>query len=152
VSDRLNAIRARLIAATPGPWINDVEWDEVDAVVIPGIKYLDPYRMGVARVGNPTNADLIANAPADIAWLLERESQAMGALGMLSVLALTCCDAAIGRASLDEGLRDFGFTLDEVERLEAERDAWKLEAQGCACSARRVADCKCLDESGATAR
>ena len=59
--------------------------------------------------------DFISRAPVDIAWLLERESQAMGALRMLSVLALHCCDAAIGRASLDECLRDFGFTLDEVE-------------------------------------
>jgi hypothetical protein len=51
----------------------------------------------------------------DIAWLLERESQMMGALKMMSVMALHCCDSAIARDSLDECLRDFGFTLDEVE-------------------------------------
>jgi hypothetical protein len=60
-------------------------------------------------------AALAAHAPYDIAWLLERESQMMGALKMMSDVALHCCDSAIGRKSLDECLRDFGFTLDEVE-------------------------------------
>ena len=71
VPDRLAEIRSRLDAATPGPWTNDLEWDEVDAIVVPKIKYFDPYRACVARVGNPPNADLIAHAPADIAYLLD---------------------------------------------------------------------------------
>jgi hypothetical protein len=50
----------------------------------------------------------------DIAWLLERESQMMGALAVMTDLA-AYDGGAIGRESLDECLRDFGFTLDEVE-------------------------------------
>jgi hypothetical protein len=53
-------------------------------------------------------------APHDIAWLLERESQMMGALAVMTDLA-AYDGGAIGRESLDECLRDFGFTLDEVE-------------------------------------
>jgi hypothetical protein len=34
---------------------------------------------------------------------------------------------------------------DEVERLKADRDAWQLEAQGCVCGSRRVAECRCMD-------
>jgi hypothetical protein len=34
---------------------------------------------------------------------------------------------------------------DEVKRLEADRDEWQLEAQGCVCGSRRVAECRCMD-------
>jgi len=64
---------------------------------------------------DPAAWALVINAPADIAYLLERESQMMGALAEVTNMALNCCDAAIGRKSLDECLRDFGLTLDEVE-------------------------------------
>ena len=51
--------------------MNDAEWDEVEALVVTGSRYISPYRMSVATVGNPPNADLIAHAPADIAWLMD---------------------------------------------------------------------------------
>lgn len=70
VPDRLQEISARLDAATPGPWLNDREWHQVEFVEWPGSEYLKPYRGHVAAVGWPGNADLIAHAPADIAWLL----------------------------------------------------------------------------------
>ena len=69
MSDRLQEIRARLDAATPGPWRDDHQswciWapdheaDEPDA------------RCLVAEVGCGPDTDLIAHAPADIAWLLD---------------------------------------------------------------------------------
>lgn len=102
MSDRLDAIRARLEAATPGPWERNDQHTKQHGIAGP---------LGLhATAWEDRDAEFIAHARADVAWL-----------------------------------------LDKVERLESERDAWKLEAQGCACSARRVADCKCLDESGATA-
>lgn len=72
MSDRIAEIRTRLNAATPGPWSRD-----------PVLVYLGDDR-GDHRVrsypGLPTvavseqaaDADLIAHAPADIAWLLEQ--------------------------------------------------------------------------------
>lgn len=58
MSDRLQEIRARLDAATPGPWVPVL----INGVESPGIR--NPV---------PTWAqnDLIAHAPADIAWLLD---------------------------------------------------------------------------------
>ena len=70
MSDRLAEIRARLDAATPGPWENTDDWSVVTAVVRQRSKWLPDYEMLVADVGQPVNADLIAHAPADIAWLL----------------------------------------------------------------------------------
>ena len=69
--DRLAEIRARLDAATPGPWENTDDWSVVTAVVRQRSKWLPDYEMPVADVGQPVNADLIAHAPADIAWLLD---------------------------------------------------------------------------------
>lgn len=72
MTDRLQEIRARLDAATPGPWENTDDWSVVTAVVRQRSKWLPDYEMLVADVGQPVNADLIAHAPADIAWLLDR--------------------------------------------------------------------------------
>ncbi len=74
--DRLQEIRARLDAATPGPWVRN--YDNGEVVV------MDPDD-GRTMIGNVTftrNIDLIAHAPADIAWLLaalesERRHSAM---------------------------------------------------------------------------
>lgn len=63
--DRLTEIRARLDAATPGPWKRSLS----------GSRY-NPWKVHrgailVALSGeSPEDADLIAHAPADIAWLL----------------------------------------------------------------------------------
>lgn len=70
--NRLQEIRARLDAATPGPWwtaeqrrpYNNPIWSRSD----------DPVTTG-ETIGNiylQPDADLIAHAPADIAWLLGR--------------------------------------------------------------------------------
>ena len=59
--DRIAEIRARLDAATPGPWLVRNGW--VD---------LNNLHGDVIPVGhNDADADLIAHAPADIAWLLD---------------------------------------------------------------------------------
>ena len=73
-------------------------------------------REGRATAATESDADVFRDrARSDVLWLLERESQMMGALAEVTNMALHCCDAAIGRESLDECLRDFGLTLDEVE-------------------------------------
>ena len=99
MSDRLQEIRARLDAATPGPW--QVVCDTTSDVV------------GVID-GDYDAADFITHAPADIAWLLDREHRLMNALRVMTDLA-EYDGGGIGRESLDEVLRDYGFSLDEIE-------------------------------------
>jgi hypothetical protein len=65
VSDRLEEIRARLDAATPGPWEIE-EWMTIHDVYAADGKS-EPT---VATHVRTLDADLIAHAPADIAWLL----------------------------------------------------------------------------------
>ena len=73
MTDRLQEIRARLDAASPGPWGYTLD---------PGTRHYEPYLLvenkhGAIAEVNPRhprrtrNADLIAHAPADIAWLLD---------------------------------------------------------------------------------
>lgn len=67
--DRLQDIRARLDAATPGPWADDYKsW----CVWAPNhdLKERED-RCLVAEVGCGPDTDLIAHAPSDIAWLLD---------------------------------------------------------------------------------
>lgn len=68
MTDRLAEIRARLNAATPGPW-EWREWSCGDEAIT------GPDNTGfVVNVDEATphaDADLIAHAPADIAWLLD---------------------------------------------------------------------------------
>lgn len=64
--DRLKEIRARLDAATPGPWDVD-EWTTTADVFASGAKS-EPT---VAHRVRMSDADFIAHAPADIAWLLD---------------------------------------------------------------------------------
>jgi len=66
--DRLAEIRARLAAATPGPWAvhSDPTFTPLRAVAIDG-----PYGWDVvAERISPNDADLMANAPTDLAYLL----------------------------------------------------------------------------------
>lgn len=64
---RLASIEARLDAATPGPW----EFDETTSII-------DAGEVSVAHVhithddSGSANADLIAHAPADLRYLLDR--------------------------------------------------------------------------------
>lgn len=64
MSDRINEIKSRLDAATPGPWHN----------VYPFIVANEYMQGGICTVeiGQKPDADLIAHAPADIAWLIEQ--------------------------------------------------------------------------------
>lgn len=63
---RLAAIRARLAAATPGPWEGDFNVDgtikDVDGFV-DYVGYLDV---------SPQDAELLVAAPADLTWALDR--------------------------------------------------------------------------------
>jgi hypothetical protein len=63
-TDRLQEIRARLDAATPGPWIihEDEETGQLDPWDDDGMHPI---------LDSQSNADLIAHAPDDIAWLLQ---------------------------------------------------------------------------------
>lgn len=70
---RLEEIRARLDKATPGPWEARVN-DLTDEVII---EHEQEYRWQVAWIADTykrdwamPDADLIANAPADLAWAL----------------------------------------------------------------------------------
>lgn len=65
--DRLQDIRARLDAATPGPWERWKDGMRVWSRVPPDA----PFGVDVADVyASHATADLIAHAPEDIAWLL----------------------------------------------------------------------------------
>lgn len=65
----LEPIKARLAAATPGPWHVEPEATACGSFVarMPGI-YIEPEHQHLAPAGN--DAALIANAPADIAALV----------------------------------------------------------------------------------
>ena len=83
MSDRINEIRKRLAAATPGPWL----WC-YDGSSTWSIGPHDPQVERVARTerykndwdAGSANAQLIANAPTDIAFLLSRLEAAEKAL------------------------------------------------------------------------
>jgi hypothetical protein len=77
--DRLAEIRARLDAATPGPWTTDRSplADDGNSAWFPECGYF--YEVTAPRLQKyvaeayghePADAELIAHAPADIAWLL----------------------------------------------------------------------------------
>lgn len=88
MNDRIDAIRARLNAATPGPW---AIWHDLDHQGFTTVGDADSYEEilahGECEESNPTahvyveeDADLIANAPADIAFLLAELDAARGRL------------------------------------------------------------------------
>ena len=67
--DRIAEIRARLDAATPGPW-RTLDWADPPMFVVAQPRDSDHWPR-LASCGFGGDADLIANAPADIAWLLD---------------------------------------------------------------------------------
>jgi hypothetical protein len=81
---REDEIRARLEAATPGPWEASPAPDYPD----PGIGFAwDVMRGREVVAGAPmvgTDADLIANAPADLAYLLGEVERMRAALYKIS--------------------------------------------------------------------
>lgn len=111
--DRLDAIRAMLAAATPGPWeyladADLVMGDDHQSIVA------DP-RHGCGR--GEANAALIAHAPDDLAWLVGEVERLRGAT--LTPLE----DARLAVLHETERLEA------EVERLRAERDACPMHAE-----------------------
>jgi hypothetical protein len=100
--ERLREIRDRLEIATPGPWTMGVDSD-AEAWLWDAMS--DPYRGGVHTIGigapprgstraqyiadvheDEGSADLIANAPADIAWLLEQVEELTKRVRMYEVV------------------------------------------------------------------
>lgn len=72
MEERLQAIEARLTAASPGPWeiAQPQETGGWGLCIKAGMNFIA--RMpGRERQPKEANADFIANAPADIAYLLE---------------------------------------------------------------------------------
>lgn len=82
MSDRAEQAKAliekRLAAATPGPWEAGDVWvftppiypDDRRLSNVLGMDFADPERAAAERARGMRNADFIANAPADIAFLL----------------------------------------------------------------------------------
>ena len=95
-NDRLNAIRARLAAATPGPWRmekpvgcctvytdpTDADSDAMQVCIMYGTPW-DEWQ-------DVANAALIAHAPADIAYLLTRIQEMEEALTEAHAFVLDC--------------------------------------------------------------
>lgn len=87
MTDRRAEIEDRLSKATPGPW-RHTDSETVDDVWDAGLVVVNENRDPVALVadqwyeadeGEPTplhDADLIAHAPADLRWLLDRLAEA----------------------------------------------------------------------------
>lgn len=94
MTDRQREIRDRLAAVTPGPWVVGEEVDGVYAGRRTVVRYMPPdrYSTRIVSIGQTrghdsqhaeANIEFIANAPADISWLLaeiERLSATCGAL------------------------------------------------------------------------
>ena len=68
MSDRLNEIRARLDAATPGPW--RYAPNPLGGIVDSDGRYIIAPYCGYGDERDMPDVLLIAHAPADIAWLL----------------------------------------------------------------------------------
>lgn len=115
--DRIDAIRQRLEAATPGPWRYRTtsepaeHWvrGEASEVALVGgyfdLSEADELALPVPHDSEP-DAELIANAPADIEFLLGEVSRLQGELAM-------------AREQTDEIAEDFAFGqigLSEEER------------------------------------
>lgn len=78
--DRIEEIRARLEAATPGPWKTGGSAACGDVYFGTLVDPDDPTEPGVmlGMTSQAADAALIAHAPADIAWLLEQLAGARG--------------------------------------------------------------------------
>ena len=64
--------------------------------------------------GPPDLVAVFMQKDADIVWLLDRERRLMSVLRVMTDLA-EYDGGGVGRKSLDEVLRDYGFSLDEIE-------------------------------------
>lgn len=104
MSDRIAAIQARLDAATPGPW------------VIRFATHEDTAQRFVAG-NNPANAALIANAPEDLAYLLDAHAKLRSAITTeIHRLCVLCRRGGTPR------LTSLGFMHDEA--ADSDRGRW----------------------------
>lgn len=86
--DRTAAINARLDAASPPPWTvaksGGPPWQ-----VLTGTEAAGYHRVCDTMSVRQADADLIANAPADLAWLLFERGRLVRALEAIATLPLT---------------------------------------------------------------
>lgn len=83
MADRLNKIRERWAAATPGPWSwwadpdmgGTYEWLQNES-----LGQYEMLRTDADQEPSEANADAIANAPEDVAWLLAEAERLRGLL------------------------------------------------------------------------
>jgi len=93
-TERLDAITARLDAATPGPWFQHQDWIDMG---VPDASHTissdpKPYGKFIASVGlqydvKHGNANLVAHAPEDVAYLLALARKQAAALERVESLA-----------------------------------------------------------------
>lgn len=124
-SDQLAAIEARLRAATPGPWTNDMR----EVWTANGTHCICDAYVDEIESGECSDATFIANAPADIAALIAEVERLNGIYA----------SAVNGRAEMRTALmeerkkRPLGITewstVENVERVIAERDAARFCAR-----------------------
>lgn len=129
MTTRIDEIRARLAAATEGPWDRR---DESRArgparVHLRGAHDPDGYTL-VGVIHSHRDADLIANAPADLAYLLEQ----VRALGILAREVSAARDSLSAqrdeaRAERDEAREGRREALGLFERRLAECDAYQAK-------------------------
>lgn len=105
-NDRADQISARLAAATPGPWVR--EGREVYRGCSCNGEFL-------TSTTHDPDADLIANAPADLAWLLSERKRLLAAV------------EAAERAGAVKALRSLADSFDDRDQVWINRQADALE-------------------------
>ena len=121
MSDRLDQIRARLDAATPGPWARP-DWSPVN--VLPELwadDVDDPAERGefmCIYATKEADAEFIAAAPDDIEWLLDYANGAgTAATERLDVALREKREADLCRAERDEYARRIAVLRDTLTRF-----------------------------------
>lgn len=100
-SDQLAAIEARLRAATPGPWTNDMR----EVWTANGTHCICDAYVDEIESGECSDATFIANAPADIAALVDEVKRLREALKQ-ACMCVTCNGA--GEIDVVTGYTDNG--------------------------------------------
>jgi hypothetical protein len=75
ITERIAAIRQRVEAATPGPWVSERAWDAFRTIADCGHLYCvnAPQTLpGPPGRNGATDAELIAHAPEDLRWALDQ--------------------------------------------------------------------------------
>lgn len=97
-ADRIAAIRARLAAATSGKWLLDYP-NAGYFTHLPGHIWSENKDL-IANDVSPVDADLIANAPCDLAWLLDE---------------LEAANHRADMAAVREAVKSANYLMDVVE-------------------------------------